>query len=105
VTNPAKSRPPSLPDDDSSVRERSSSQPSLPPASGSAQPSGSASATRDRLEAKLRTARAVLATLSAADDHARLLHIAIVRRDESLLEGVLSALGVSGSTPPPPRSR
>jgi hypothetical protein len=104
MTTPAKSRPPSLPDDDSSVRERSPSHPSLPPASGSTSASGSASATRDRLEAKLRTARTVLATLSAADDHARLLHIAIVRRDESLLDGVLSALGVTGSTPPP-RSR
>jgi hypothetical protein len=98
MTEPAKSRPPSAPDDDSSVRERAPSRPSISP------PSGSASATRDRLEGKLRTARGVLATLSAADDRARLLHIAIVRRDESLLDGVLSAIGVgSGSTPPPAR--
>jgi hypothetical protein len=100
MTGPAKSRPPARPDDESSVRERAPSRPSIPPPSGA----GSASATRDRLEAKLRTARGVLATLSAADDRARLLHIAIVRRDESLLDGVLSALGVSsGSTPPPAR--
>ena len=99
MTDPAKSRPPSIPDDsNSSVRERSPSQPSIAP------PSGSASATRDRLEAKLRIARDVLGSLSAADDRARLLHMAIVRRDEALLDGVLSALGVSaGSIPPPAR--
>jgi hypothetical protein len=44
----------------------------------------------------------VLAGLSASDDRARLLHVAIMRRDEALLDGVLSALGVtvSGSVPP-----
>lgn len=98
MTGQAKSRPPSTPDDESSVRERTPSRPSIPP------PSGSASATRDRLEAKLRTARSVLAALSAADDRARLLHMAIVRRDEALLDGVLSALGVgTGGAPPPER--
>jgi hypothetical protein len=58
------------------------------------------------LEAKLRTARTVLATLSAADDRARLLNVAIMRRDEALLDGVLAALGVTaGSTPPPSHTR
>jgi hypothetical protein len=42
----------------------------------------------------------VLASLSATDDRARLLHIAILRRDESLLEGVLAALKVGESKPP-----
>jgi hypothetical protein len=98
MTTPAKSHPPSTSDDNSSVRERSSSQPSIAP------PSGSASAARERLEAKLRVGRGVLATLSAADDRARLLHVAIVRRDEALLDGVLAALGVAtGSAPPPAR--
>jgi hypothetical protein len=69
-----------------------------------APPSMSASATRDRLEAKLRSGRAVLAALPAADDRARLLHVAIMRRDEALLDGVLSALGVTpGSVPPSSR--
>jgi hypothetical protein len=70
----------------------------------SATPPASASATRDRLEAKLRTGRAVLASLPAADDRARLLHVAIMRRDESLLDGVLAAIGITpGSIPPPSR--
>jgi hypothetical protein len=60
----------------------------------------SAAAPRERLEQKLRRGRAVLASLPAGDDRARLLHVAIMRRDESLLDGVLSALGVKDSTPP-----
>jgi hypothetical protein len=39
----------------------------------------------------------VLESLPAGDDRARLLHVAIMRRDESLLDGVLAALG---SNPP-----
>jgi hypothetical protein len=100
MSPPARYRPsaPSA-DDDSSVRERA--QPSVTPTST---PAISASATRDRLEAKLRTGRAVLAGLPAADDRARLLHVAIMRRDEALLDGVLAALGVMpGSVPPPSR--
>lgn len=86
----AKSRPP-MPStsEGSSVRERS---PSGPPASAPIPTSTSAGATRERLEAKLRVARAMLATLPATDDRARLLHIAIVRRDESLLDGVMASL-------------
>jgi hypothetical protein len=94
----AKSRPP-MPstNEGSSVRERT---PSVPPAPASRPESPSASATRDRLEGKLRAARAVLATLPATDDRARLLHIAIVRRDESLLEGVLASIeGRKGNRP------
>jgi hypothetical protein len=44
------------------------------------------------LEAKLRRAREVLGTLPAMDERGRLLHIAIVRRDESLLDGVMAAI-------------
>jgi hypothetical protein len=84
----AKSRPPMPSTSEvSSIRERSpSAAPSTAPTSTSA------GATRERLEAKLRTARAVLETMPATDDRARLLHIAIVRRDESLLDGVLAAI-------------
>lgn len=102
MSPPASYRPPapSTPDGDSAVRERA--EPSVPPPG--AAPSISASATRDRLESKLRTGRAVLAGLPAADDRARLLHVAIMRRDEALLDGVLAALGVApGSVPPASR--
>jgi hypothetical protein len=99
----AKSRPP-MPstNEASSVRERSPSAP--PAASPSAPPvSASAGATRERLEAKLRTARTLLGTLPATDDRARLLHIAIQRRDESLLDGVLASLNLSAKSAPPRR--
>jgi len=110
MTPPAKHRAqqPSTSDNESSVRERVTppSQPAaapLPvPAVVSSMSSGS---SRDRLEGKLRAARAVLAALPASDDRARLLHVAIMRRDESLLDGVLSTLGVPyvPSVPPPSR--
>jgi hypothetical protein len=41
--------------------------------------------------------------MSAGDDRARLLHVAIMRRDESLLDGVLSSLGVKDDSTPPSR--
>jgi hypothetical protein len=90
-------------DDGSAVRERS---PSVRPASSSLPPRSitptafSSGAPRERLEQKLRRGRAVLASLPAGDDRARLLHVAIMRRDESLLDGVLSSLGMVDPTPP-----
>ena len=98
---PARHRPPapSTPDDQSSaVRERSA--PSAPPTSPV-----SSVAPRERLDAKLRTARALLGDLPATDERARLLHIAIMRRDEALLDGVLGALGVQRHSVPPPPSK
>jgi hypothetical protein len=88
-------------DDESTVRERSASTPpattsNRPPSS----PSLSSGASRDRLEQKLRRGRAILASLPAGDDRARLLHVAIMRRDETLLDGVLSSLGMKDSGPP-----
>ena len=71
-------------DDDSAVRERSAPPParaSRPPTSAST----SVGAPHERLEQKLRHGRSVLASLPAGDDRARLLHVAIMRRDESLL--------------------
>ena len=41
--------------------------------------------------------------MTAGDDRARLLHVAIMRRDESLLDGVLSSLGTKDSKQPPSR--
>lgn len=86
-------------DDESAVRERAASTPpvrSRPPSS----PSLSAGATRDRLEQKLRRGRTVLASLPPGDDRARLLSVAIMRRDEALLDGVLASLGIKDSSPP-----
>jgi hypothetical protein len=108
MSTPAKYRAshPSTPDSESTVRERVSpaSQPAAAPVP-SAAPSMSSGSSHDRLEAKLRAARTVLAGLSASDDRARLLHVAIMRRDEALLEGVLAALGAPTvpSVPPPSR--
>jgi hypothetical protein len=108
MSPPAKHRAPqpSTPDSESSVRERVTPTPEptsvqLP----SLAPHSSAGASRDRLEAKLKAARTVLAGLSASDDRARLLHVAIMRRDEALLDGVLSALGVTYTQSVPPPSR
>lgn len=98
MTPPAKYRAPqpSTPDSESSVRERVSppSQPAAAPSSSPVAAPMSSGSSRDRLDGKLRVARSVLASLSASDDRARLLHVAIMRRDESLLDGVLSTLGV-----------
>ncbi|HEX5100308.1 MAG TPA: hypothetical protein VFV94_12450 [Polyangiaceae bacterium] len=97
---------PSTPDSESTVRERvtPAPAPSAPLSAPSAAPPASLS-SRDRLEGKLKVARNVLANLSTSDDRARLLHVAIMRRDEALLDGVLSALGVPSvpSIPPPSR--
>ncbi len=112
MTPPARPRAPfpSSPDTQSGVREcatpvppASQVTPSVP-AAPLAQ-STSAGASRDRLEAKLRIARAVLAGLTGADDRGRLLHIAIMRRDEALLDGVLASLGMAPSVSVLPPSR
>lgn len=115
MSPPAKHRAPqpSTPDSESSVRERVTPAPSAAPSSPHAAPPSPSAApplswgsSRDRLEAKLNLARNVLANLPSTDDRARLLHVAIMRRDEALLDGVLSALGVrSGPSVPPPPSR
>ena len=92
-------------DDGSAVRERSGSvrpmAPSSPPRRAATPATGSVAAPRDRLEQKLRRGRAVLGSLPAGDDRARLLHVAIMRRDESLLDGVLSSLGIIVDSAPP----
>lgn len=45
-----------------------------------------------RLEKKLALAQALLARLEPNDARSRLLHIALLRRDESLLDGILAEL-------------
>jgi hypothetical protein len=46
----------------------------------------------DRLEQKVRLASALLRNMPSTDTRVRLLNIAIMRRDESLLDGVLAEL-------------
>jgi len=46
----------------------------------------------DRLEKKMNLARELMKDLPATDARVRLLHVAILRRDESLLDGVLAEL-------------
>jgi hypothetical protein len=66
------------------------------------------SSTRDlveeseRLERKLRFARVVQRLLPSDDSRARLLHTAIARRDEILLDGVLHVLEAGGDLPEAP---
>jgi hypothetical protein len=51
----------------------------------------------DRIEQKLRIAQALLQNLPSSDSRVRLLNIAIMRRDEALLDGVLSELNKPAS--------
>ncbi|HEY4104422.1 MAG TPA: hypothetical protein VGM44_11045 [Polyangiaceae bacterium] len=44
------------------------------------------------MEAKLVTAQVLLAKLEPQDARARLLHIAVLRKDEALLDGILAEL-------------
>jgi hypothetical protein len=51
-----------------------------------------------RLDNKLIAAMALLSKLEPQDARARLLHIAVLRRDESLLDGILAELATAPST-------
>ena len=50
----------------------------------------------DRLERKMRLAGELMGDLPATDARVRLLYVAIMRRDEALLDGVLAELNKSG---------
>ena len=52
-----------------------------------------------RLERKLADARALLARLEPQDARARLLQIAMLRRDEALLDGILAELSLPPRRP------
>lgn len=67
-------------DDARSVRSHSSSPPAAP------------GSLDGRIEQKVRLATALMRDLPMSDSRVRLLHIAIMRRDESLLDGVLAEL-------------
>jgi hypothetical protein len=80
---------PALADEESSVRtQRTEASPRR-----QSDPSFSLA---QRMESKLITAKALLAKLEPQDARARLLHIAVLRCDESLLDGILAEL----ATPP-----
>ena len=51
----------------------------------------------DRLEKKMRLAGELLQNLPSTDTRVRLLYIAIMRRDEALLDGVLAELNKAPS--------
>ena len=51
-----------------------------------------------RIDHKLRLATALMRDLPITDSRVRLLHIAIMRRDESLLDGVLAELNKPASS-------
>ena len=76
-------------DEQSSVREREE----RPQTRSKSDPSFSLA---QRMETKLIAAAALLSKLEPQDARARLLSIAVLRRDESLLDGILAEL----ATPP-----
>jgi len=84
-------------DEDSSVRERG---PTSQPASRKSDPNLSLD---QRLESKLAEAAALLVKLEPQDARARLLHIAMLRRDEVLLDGILAELALPARTTRHPR--
>jgi hypothetical protein len=81
-------------DEGSRVRERSEPLATMPPP-GARKPDPNTSLDQ-RLVRKLAEASALLARLEPQDARARLLHIAMLRRDEALLDGILVEL----SAPP-----
>src|SRR4051794_6683439 len=84
---------PPLSDEGSSVRERASAS---RPASRRSDPNLSLD---QRLESKLAEAAKLLAKLEPQDARARLLHIAMLRRDETLLDGIIAELTLPPRTP------
>lgn len=86
-----------LDDGDSHVRERA---PSAPAVTRESTPRFSLD---ERLASKLAKATELLAKLEPQDARARLLHIAVLRRDEALLDGILAELALPARATP--RSR
>jgi hypothetical protein len=91
-------------DDAGSVRPRQGSSDHLrvqaaPPSRRSHSSTRPAAGSRDdRIEQKARVATALVQNLPPTDTRVRLLSIAIMRRDESLLDGVLAELNKPGSS-------
>jgi hypothetical protein len=75
-------------DEGSGVRE------SVPPLASTRRKSDPQLSLDQRLEIKLGHARALLAKLEPRDARARLLHIAMLCRDEALLDGIVAELSL-----------
>jgi hypothetical protein len=103
-----------LDDEASVIRPRDSADSVRPPQESSQQARGDApvasartpSSTRsvlgsrdERLEHKVRLASVLMQDLPATDTRVRLLNIAIMRRDEALLDGVLAELNKPAARP------
>lgn len=86
-----------LRDEGSAVRERTSTP---QPVSRRSDPNLSLD---QRLESKMAEAASLLVKLEPQDARARLLHIAMLRRDEALLDGILAELAMPTRTTRPPR--
>jgi len=86
-----------LRDEGSSVRDRA------PASQHPARRSDPNLSLDQRLESKLAEAAALLAKLEPQDARARLLHIAMLRKDESLLDGILAELALPPRTTRRPR--
>jgi len=91
---------PALRDEGSSVRERGSGASISQPPTRKSDPHFTLD---QRLESKLGEAAAMLAKLEPQDARARLLHIAMLRRDEALLDGILAELALPARTTRHPR--
>ena len=82
-----------LGDEGSSIRERT------PPSVSPGRRSDPNLSLDQRLLSKLSEAAAMLAKLAPHDARARLLHIAMLRKDEPLLDGILAELALPPRTP------
>ncbi len=104
MTNRSRVAPPTpnvsspLNDEGSSVRERKPAP--EPPRARTSDPAFSLD---ERLESKLAEAAALMARLEPNDARARLLHIAMLRRDETLLDGIVAELALPPRTTRPAR--
>ena len=85
----------SHPDQESTIREREARKLSERPR----QKSDPSFSLDQRMEYKIIAAKELLAKLEPQDARARLLHIAVLRRDESLLDGILAELAAAPSAP------
>jgi hypothetical protein len=100
MTNGARKTPSSpliAPADDerSTIRSRESEAPSSTPEPRAAARRSDPELTLDqRLEKKMLAAADMLSKLDPGDTRARLLHIAVLRRDETLVDGVLAELAL-----------
>jgi len=82
-------------DQESTVRERAAGSPSERPRVSSErarQKSDPSFSLDQRIEFKIIAAKELLAKIEPQDARARLLHIAVLRRDEALLDGILAEL-------------